>query len=260
MIKLIASDLDGTLLTNGAKELTTELFDLILALKEKGIYFAAASGRQIASLRNLFGPVADEISYITENGAVCVCDGELISTTAIDHDLALRIIECTQKLPNRKTLVSCVDTCYVESSDEEFYNLIRYGYNNATSVIDNLTDITEPIVKIAVYDTCDPKGTLEYCTDIFKDEVNVVTAGNYWVDFVPFHSNKGTALKTLAEHLGLELKDTMVFGDQQNDIEMLKAAGTSYAMDTASSDVAACADHITDSVEKILKQYLEELS
>ena len=72
MIKLIASDLDGTLLQNGAQELNPEIYDLILALKERGIHFAAASGRQYASERNLFKPIADEISYIAENGAVCI--------------------------------------------------------------------------------------------------------------------------------------------------------------------------------------------
>ena len=61
MIKLIASDLDGTLLQNGAQELNPEIYDLILALKERGIHFAAASGRQYASERNLFKPIADEI-------------------------------------------------------------------------------------------------------------------------------------------------------------------------------------------------------
>lgn len=58
MIKLIASDLDGTLLQNGAQELNPEIYDLILALKERGIHFAAASGRQYASERNLFKPIA----------------------------------------------------------------------------------------------------------------------------------------------------------------------------------------------------------
>ena len=68
MIRYIASDLDGTLLLNGAQELDPEVFSLILRLKEKGIHFIAASGRQYVNLRRLFEPVQDEISYIAENG------------------------------------------------------------------------------------------------------------------------------------------------------------------------------------------------
>ena len=76
MIKLIASDLDGTLLRNGAQEINPEIFDLILRLKEKDIHFAAASGRQLYSQRCLFAPVKDEISYIAENGSLCICQGK----------------------------------------------------------------------------------------------------------------------------------------------------------------------------------------
>lgn len=259
MIKLIASDLDGTLLTNGALELKPELFDLILELKKHGVHFAAASGRQVASLRNLFGPVADEISYIAENGAICMHNGQLISTSEMDHALALRIIDYTKNLPNCKTLVSCVNTCYVEEGDEDFYNLIRYFYHNETAVIHDLSCIEEPIIKIAVYDPPTLKHTLQCCKESFGKEVNVVNAGNNWVDFVPFYSNKGTALETLLRELGVDIADSVAFGDQQNDMEMLRMAGTSYAMATASPEVAECADYITDSVEKILEKYLEEM-
>ena len=57
MIRLIASDLDGTLLQNGAQVLSPEIFKLIPALKKKGIHFIAASGRQYANLRRLFAPL-----------------------------------------------------------------------------------------------------------------------------------------------------------------------------------------------------------
>ena len=61
MIKYVASDLDGTLLRNGAQSLDAEVFDLIRRLKEKGIHFIAASGRQYDNLYRLFEPVQDEI-------------------------------------------------------------------------------------------------------------------------------------------------------------------------------------------------------
>ena len=60
MIKLIASDLDGTLLLNGAQDLPEEMFDLIPRLKKAGILFAAASGRQYANMRRLFAPVVSD--------------------------------------------------------------------------------------------------------------------------------------------------------------------------------------------------------
>lgn len=67
MIKLIASDLDGTLLHNGAQKLTPRAIELIHELTQKGIHFVAASGRQYDNERRLFSEIKDEISYIGEN-------------------------------------------------------------------------------------------------------------------------------------------------------------------------------------------------
>ncbi len=68
-IKLIACDLDGTLLHPGEREPRPEAFELIDELHRRGIVFMPASGRQYASLRYLFAPVADELAYVCENGA-----------------------------------------------------------------------------------------------------------------------------------------------------------------------------------------------
>ena len=72
MIKLIASDLDGTLLQNEAQELTPRAIELIRALTQKGVHFVAASGRQYANERLLFHEIKDDISYIAENGSLCI--------------------------------------------------------------------------------------------------------------------------------------------------------------------------------------------
>ena len=68
MIKMVASDLDGTLLLNKAQSLPEEIFPLIRKLKEMGILFVAASGRQYPNMKRMFAPVASEIAYISETG------------------------------------------------------------------------------------------------------------------------------------------------------------------------------------------------
>ena len=78
MIKLVASDLDGTLLLHKAQSLPEEIFSLIRQLEELGIMFVAASGRQYPNMTKLFAPVASEISYISENGALAVDHGEVL--------------------------------------------------------------------------------------------------------------------------------------------------------------------------------------
>ena len=70
MIKLIASDLDGTLLQNEAQELTPRAIELIRALTQKGVHFVAASGRQYANIRRLIAPLGFDIPYPAENDSM----------------------------------------------------------------------------------------------------------------------------------------------------------------------------------------------
>lgn len=97
MIKLIASDLDGTLLQNEAQELTPRAIDLISQLTQKGIHFVAASGRQYDNERRVFHALKDDISYIAENGSVCIHNGEVISRSTIDPELCSRILNEIKK-------------------------------------------------------------------------------------------------------------------------------------------------------------------
>ena len=70
MIRLIASDIDGTLLPYDETVMPQRLFPLIRRLRERNILFCPASGRQYHSMRTLFAPVADEMCFLCENGAV----------------------------------------------------------------------------------------------------------------------------------------------------------------------------------------------
>ena len=89
MIKLVVSDIDGTLLEDGGHELNPELFEVILKLREKGMQFAAASGRQWASIEQVFDPIKEKIFYLSDNGAYVGCHGrQLIAYENGDIDLA----------------------------------------------------------------------------------------------------------------------------------------------------------------------------
>ena len=85
-IKLIAADMDGTLLSS-RKQLPKGFFPLVRTLKKIGVRFAPASGRQYYNLYEQFGEIADELMYISENGGM-VCDGrEIVSFEAMPQQL-----------------------------------------------------------------------------------------------------------------------------------------------------------------------------
>ena len=69
MIKLVVSDIDGTLLKEGTDQINPEMFDAIRQMRARGILFAASSGRQYASMRHVFEPVANDMIFIAENGS-----------------------------------------------------------------------------------------------------------------------------------------------------------------------------------------------
>ena len=76
MIKLIVSDIDGTLVPEGNTDLNPEYLEVIKKLTEKGIVFAAASGRHTSSIHAVFQPVSERIYYVSDNGACIEKNGK----------------------------------------------------------------------------------------------------------------------------------------------------------------------------------------
>ena len=104
-IKLIAADMDGTLLTSDG-QLPKGLFPLIHTLWARGVRFAPASGRQYYTLYEQFGEIADELMYISENGAVVADGAEIISFEAMPVEEVCRAVETVRQLPGVYAIVS----------------------------------------------------------------------------------------------------------------------------------------------------------
>ena len=261
MVKLIASDIDGTLLPNHGQNISERTADLIRRLIDKGIYFTAASGRQYSNLRRMFEPISDNICYAAENGCISAYKGQILSKLYLPQDISMDIIDAIHDFPECYGMVSGVDTCYIDTDNPQVFDLIQNTLQYKVTKVNNLrTDVPEPILKIAV---CDP----DHGTDrigphfgkLFQGEVHAVTAGIIWVDFVGRNANKGLGLKAILDHLHIDPSECIAFGDQLNDIEMLQLAGTSYAMSTGMPEIQAIADHTTDRVDDVLEEILHSL-
>ena len=90
-IRLICSDLDGTLLPYGQNAISEQIITQVRALAGRGVLFCPASGRQYTSLRKLFAPVADQCVYLCENGGVVCKDGRVLAKTPMPRPLAEEI-------------------------------------------------------------------------------------------------------------------------------------------------------------------------
>ena len=259
-IKLIASDLDGTLLLNGSQSCDPKLYPLIEQLASNHVFFVAASGRQYHSLQRLFSPVKDKIMYLCENGALVMHNNKVQVKTHIEHTLALNICHEIINHPDCEVVASGERTCYLIPKSKEFVNHVRDDIGNHVTVIDYPEQIKEEIIKISYFVHPEKqKAATEQFFNKFSDTACIITvSGNSWVDFVSKGTGKGEALQQIGLKFGIKPEEMIAFGDNENDRTMLKFVGHPYLMETCNptmKDISATyCKKVEDSLNEILKQ------
>lgn len=253
MIKLIASDVDGTLVKDSSPEIYPEYIPLIRELADKGIYFAVASGRQYGSIRKMFAEVKRDLIYIAENGAHIVMGGKTISMVEMNRGYVEGIIEDLRKFYNQDchVIASTPNGCLLESKDEQFIELMREGYRNDVRLTTDILKENEPIIKVSLYRKKDIRyiGETELIPK-WKNKVKSCMAGEEWVDFMDFSVDKGKALRLVMNKLGISYAEGMVFGDNDNDKGLIEAAKYSYAVETAVETIKNAARYECPSYEE----------
>ena len=232
MVKLIASDIDGTLLQNGETAISERFFLEARRLLEQGVALCAASGRQYASLRALFAPVAEEMYFICENGAVVYGPGgRLLSKTVIDRALSLELCRDILDIPGCEVLISGTNMSYLCPKTEDYVNHIRYFVGNNTTILPSPQDMPEDFVKISAYYLPGATAVEPMLAPKWGQRLQAAVAGQCWLDFTL--ADKATGIRALCSHLNIAPGDAMAFGDNYNDVPMLDAVGCPYLMDSA---------------------------
>ena len=255
MIRLIASDIDGTLLQNGEKEISDRMFTLIEKLQARGIRFIPASGRPIAGLRPLFKPQADRLTFICGNGALLMEGSRQIGLTEIPRNDALEMAGQIRMYGKLQTLVSGAGARYILNHNLDWLEQIGYFVGQEVTAIDAFEKISEPIIKVTAW--C-PMGVTDEIRSFFEsrwsDRYSVAIAGDCWLDITL--ADKGKGLRKIAEYYGISKEEIMVFGDNFNDLPMFREAGISCAMRNAAPAVQKEADRVCNRVEDVLTELL----
>lgn len=243
--KLIALDMDGTLLDESG-HIPDTFWRLNAEAIARDIVIAPASGRQLATLQDLFAQ-SPPAAYIAENGTVVSFQGEIVSTTTIPDEDVLAVIAAIADLD--ATLVVCQpQAAYLTGETEEAIAREVAKYYHSRVVVQDLTEAVDGnVVKLALFTRHNAEDYLEPVLRGLELNLNVSVSGEHWVDLMNPLANKGIALTALTSALGASPDDTVAFGDFLNDYELLKAAGTAYAMDNAHPDIKAIADRIAPS-------------
>lgn len=256
MIKLIASDLDGTLLYGRDNTVSEEMFDLIKEMKRRGIVFAAASGRQYANVKRLFTPVWQDMAFICENGASVFYQGRLLAEQVIPMEILLELVRKIEAEPDSEVALSSSTTTYVKPKDPAYARMLREFGNNVCEVKE-WTEVKEPCVKLAFYEKGGVDNRVDYWRERILPPARVVTSGNQWLDILYPNSHKGVGIDVLKKHFGLKREEIAAFGDNYNDTEMLEAVGLPVAMSNAKEGILKLCPYHTDRVEDAVRAILD---
>lgn len=257
MVKLIVTDIDGTLLHDHGTVINPEYFQLIHEMKEKGIVFCAASGRQYNSLRTLFSPVKDDILYITENGTEIIYKNKCIFSMPMSMEASKQLVLDTRSIPKAESMYCIGDRAYFERKDQNVYRLMKDEYHFKCEIVDDLLDLNVPCLKFSLYLPEQVNEiTAEYFTPKWRKTHEVACGGEYFMDVMERGANKGTALKRIQKILNISKEETATFGDNHNDLEMLKTSKYSFAVANARTEVKTTATHVilSNNEDGVLKQ------
>ena len=151
MIKLVAADMDGTLL-NSRKQLPADTFRILDELWKRGVAFVAASGRQYYNLYNSFMPVADRLYYFSENGAIVFRGSKNLYCSELPHDAVERVLALTAQIPGAHPVLCGLGSAYLAEDDVDFITNTRFYY----AKLQHFSDLrrameADRICKIAIF-------------------------------------------------------------------------------------------------------------
>lgn len=263
LIRLIASDMDGTLLDEHS-EVPPETYDLILALREKGVHFAASSGRRFDRLCQFFAPVRDKMDFVAANGAQVYADGELVDREVFSHLGIRRLAKTVGKFESLHMALFDDEKSFLLDDEDKFVREIDKDLPNAERIW-YLPGPDVSILKISIY--CEDGHVMDYAYALSRelgDEFLFAPSGTHWIDALQRGVNKATGIEQVMAHHGITRDEVMAFGDSMNDYEIIRFVGIGCAMANGRPALKAVANRVIgynydQAVQGEMRKLLESL-
>lgn len=256
-IKLIVSDIDGTLIPEGSQDFEEGFFESLKKLLNEGYEFYAASGRPFGSLYQIFGDFADRIHYISDNGILVVENGELVFQDELDQALAEEVARDVLSMPEAEIFFSGVEKSFMMPKTEWFIHYVKDVFRFAVKEVKCREDVDETIIKLSFFVHDFEKNgerILKFFNDKYRGRATVVSSGNGWIDLIEDGFGKGKALRHVMKRKNIRPEEVLVFGDNQNDVSMFQGMPNSYAKSNSTDAVKAEAQYVCDSVIEVWKE------
>lgn len=249
-MKLLVTDLDGTLL-NGGDQISSCDREALWRARSAGITVAVATGRPLKEARWCIDEVNAYPYFVGMNGCqtVNLTTGQIYHQDQIPHPAATAVIEAVSRLPvffevytesGIEALIEKRDWIYVSGLHEHY---IKNAINDITFT-DHIAERNETVFKFFI--PTNSVKTARMLQAALKDitGIQIISSLGNFVEVIPTGCNKAVGLAALCAAEGISAEDIMAVGDSQNDIEMLNFCGIGAAVGNAKDEVKAVADII----------------
>lgn len=246
-VKALFFDIDGTLVSFKTHQIPQSTVDAIAQAKANGVGVFISTGRPLPIITNLKAIEQYIDGYITTNGALCIVDGKAICCNPIpmaDVDVMMADAE--------KNDYTCIvvgeKRIGVYNPKQVYYDV--FVRDLAVQNIDMAIDVKD-IMRNEQILQLTPFFSAEYEKEIMEKMPGCVSGrwNPAFTDITAEQADKGKGLEAMAQYLGLNISETMAFGDGGNDESILRRAGIGVAMGNAGDEARAAADYITTSVD-----------
>ena len=271
-IKMIATDMDGTLLDPRGELDLPRLTAVLDQLEERDIKFVIATGNEIQRMRLLLGDLTERMTLIVANGARIFEKNEMLLGTFWQPDLIADTLAYFQGQEREVHLVvtstkggfvqdgtafPMIGKIMTEEMAAHFYKRMNF--------VPNLQDHPfEEVLKMSVMvDEAQAEEITRQINTAFAGRLSAVTSGYGAIDIIQEGLHKAWGLRQLMDRWQIKSKEIMAFGDSENDLEMLELADFSYAMENGEEKIKRIASRLAPAnseagVLQVIEQYLEK--
>lgn len=245
-IKLVATDMDGTLL-DSQERIPSDFIEWVAT--HQNIKTAIASGRQYDNLAKLFAPIKDKLIFIADNGGLVIANGEAIYCNKMLQSDVHAILDILQDIPNIVIIICGVKSAYMLHSTALSEENAHMYYAKLEFVNDLRECISQDdILKLAIFfENQNAEEMYPILQNRLNERISVQLSGARWVDIANASVSKGNAIKAILEQYHIDKSEAMAFGDYLNDYTLLQACAESYAMKNAHPEIKKISKYIAPS-------------
>ena len=246
-IKLIAVDMDGTFLDDNKNYNRARFAEQYQQMKTQGIRFVVASGNQYFQLISFFPEIASELSFVADNGAWVVSEGESLFNARLKPEDFLTVTGHLLDQPHLQVIACGKKSAYILNSCDDDFKQTAARFYHRLAHRESFTGIDDCMFKFAL---SLPDSLLDDAMDSLTHELKgimvPVTSGHGSIDLIIPGAHKAHGLSILQQKWGINDSEVVSFGDGGNDIEMLRQSGFSFAMGNAPEKIKQVARFQTD--------------